>query len=202
MACEVQWEAPLETLASCYEHAGITTSELGNASKRSQYSCQTTIRVLFAGWEGVQESSLARAQIGRGAACGWIMVVWRLVPCMAAARLSLAGPAAGRDCHVVNLRALSGPSCVSSLVGWLRPELLHLAGAEHQDERGNDSEATRCLSCHLLRASLSSFTRCLHAWDLSGVYGPFTSLLEEKKRWLLAAGSRDARKWQDPLLES
>lgn len=142
MPCEVQWEAPLGTLASSYEHAGITSTELGNASNRSQCSCQTTTRVLFAGWEGVQESSLARAQIGRGN-CLWLdHGGLRLVPCMAAVRLSLAGRAAGRDCHVVNLRALSGPSR-SSLVGWLGPELLHLVGAEHQDGQGNGSEATR-----------------------------------------------------------
>lgn len=124
----------------------------------------------------------------------------RLVPCMAAVRISLAGPAAGRDCHVVNLRALFGPSR-SSLVGWLGPERLHLAGAEHQDEQGNmavkppvGSGANLRLNCSVFRQqSSSSFTRHLHAWDLSGVHG------EKKKRRPLAVGSRDARKSQDPL---
>lgn len=52
--------------------------------------------------------------------------------------ISLAGRAARRDCHVVNLRALSGPSRL--LFGWLvGEELLHLAGVGQLDEESKPS---------------------------------------------------------------
>ncbi|UKZ59236.1 uncharacterized protein TrAtP1_000553 [Trichoderma atroviride] len=136
MPCAVQWQVSLETLAPRYEHAGITTAELGKASKSFSVKLPNYHQSIVC-WVGGR----LRELVGRGSnwegSCFWLdHGGLRLVPCMAAVRISLAGPAAGRDCHVVNLRALSGPSR-SSLVGWLGLELLHLAGAEHQDEQGN-----------------------------------------------------------------